>query len=174
MSFAQMPLSSFHATTRFKILDSYNLHTLLSLQSAELQESHWLRRPLFRHIREIKKGQSKTPNQVGQQSETDYDLLLSQVKSLNEAQKKICSAILKKLTKMTGLGEANLNSNRPAFYYGVDSLGGTELQRWLETKMRTEVPVVMTIGAQSIRDLAVSAVRKSQFISAALRERDTA
>lgn len=150
------------------------LRTPAALQSAGLEESHWLRRPLFRHVREMEKGQSKTPNQLEQQSETDYGLLLSQVKSLDEAQEMICSAILKKLAKMTGLGEADLDSDRPAFHYGVDSLGGIELQRWLGTKMRAEVPVFMTMGAQSIRDLALSAVRKSQFIPAALRERDAA
>lgn len=146
------------------------LKTPAALRKENLPDSPWLERPLFSHLREMGKVESSSSSDHPRQSaEPDYSVLLSGVKSLDEAEKIVRSAIMKKLAKMTGLDEGDLDCEKPTFHYGVDSLGGIEIQRWLATRMRAEAPVIITMAAQSIRDLAMSVVCNSQFVPMALR-----
>ncbi|KAK0513792.1 hypothetical protein JMJ35_003514 [Cladonia borealis] len=145
------------------------LHTPSALRRMGMEDSIWLSRPLFNHLREMKEVGSGSTVRVQEQAEPDYRTLLSTVQSIDEARQLVSGAFMNKLAKMTGLAEGDLDIEKRTFDYGVDSLGAVEIQQWLEKRIGAEIPVMMILGGHSITELVQAAVAQSESTPAPLK-----
>ncbi|OCL05917.1 reducing type I polyketide synthase [Glonium stellatum] len=80
----------------------------------------------------------------------------------------ICNAIVKKLSEMFAIPEAEINKSAPMSRYGVDSLVAVELRNWLASSAQGETSIFDVMQSPSLTALATSVALKSRFVDLGL------
>ncbi|KAI1299034.1 hypothetical protein F5Y03DRAFT_254380 [Xylaria venustula] len=123
-----------------------------------------LKRPLFRHIlgRDI-----RLDDGVSRGSSTemvDYGPLLRSAESVEGAGGVIAAALAKRLSKALSVPLEDVDTSRPAYSYGVDSLVAAELRFWFANETKAVISVLDILSNESIEQLGLRAARKSDYV----------
>ncbi|KAI5928775.1 hypothetical protein F4810DRAFT_645308 [Camillea tinctor] len=133
-------------------------------QTMELMS--YLKRPLFRAVRQINAHEAGADTQGRAQEEnTDYGALLRAAESLNEAGAIVAAALRKKLARALSVPEEDIDTRRPAHSYGVDSLVAVELRFWFSNEMKSDISVFQILANDPILALGRLAAEKSEHLT---------
>ena len=124
--------------------------------------SHWLDRPLFRHLL----SEHNIP-----EAAVDHGSMLSTARSLSTKRRvSFCGGLVTQLSKCLGVLADHVNSDDQAFEYGADSLRAVEFHRWWIKEEGAEASGFVILGNQSIAEVALVAAGDSHFVAPAMRK----
>ena len=144
------------------------LPTPASLKREGLDELSWMKRPLFQPLYEMDSPDSaaiqtqSAPNLV-----PNYPNLLRTAGSLESARAIATEALVKKLAKMLFLADDDVDTTRPMSALGIDSLVAIEIRHWFASELKSDVPVLVILGNESIGQVGRYVAEKSSLFAAA-------
>lgn len=142
------------------------------LQKAGVSSPFWLDRPLFSHVRNTyaAEGEAARRNQNHatingtSTAAAPVRALLEAASTRHEADDVACQALVERISRTLGVPASDIDTSKPAFTYGVDSLGAVEVRHWLGKEMGADVATVRILSVESIRELAAGVVEASTFV----------
>jgi acyl carrier protein len=126
-----------------------------------LEEHAWMQKPLCRHLYQIDKEPVGNARKAG--SKTSFAGQLRDTTSKEEAAEVIVKAVIQRLSRSLSVPEEDIDPQKPAHAYGVDSLVAVELQFWFKNEMKADLTVLQILGGTSILELGATAADKSDF-----------
>ena len=141
-----------------------------SLRRSDLDIPRWMTRPFFRPLYEMDRLDSAAvqtqPHGAGA---ADYANLLSTASSFEAACTVATEALVKKLSKMLFVAEEDVDTSRPMSVLGIDSLIAIEIRHWLASELKSDVPVLVILGNESISQVSEYVVEKTELLAAKTR-----
>ena len=138
-----------------------------SLRRSDRDIPSWMTRPLFRPLYEMDRLDSGAVQmQPHKGSATDYANLLSTAGSFEAACTVAVEALVKKLSKILFVAEEDVDTSRPMSALGVDSLVAIEIRQWLASELKSDVPVLVILGNESVIQVSKYVVEKTQLLAA--------
>ncbi|KAH9904493.1 hypothetical protein F4778DRAFT_790038 [Xylariomycetidae sp. FL2044] len=130
-------------------------------RAGTVQDYGWMRSPIFCHLYQMEfdsqiSSVTQHPDSAGSQ--------LRSAASVTEAADIITALLARRLARSLSVPVESIDTKRPPFTYGVDSLVAVELLHWFSTEIRTEIPVVQILGSMSIAELAMVAAETSEYL----------
>ncbi|TVY91260.1 Highly reducing polyketide synthase [Lachnellula willkommii] len=117
--------------------------------------------PLFRKMHQIEfSGQSSVRKD---ENSTDFKTMFASVGTLAEAGMMVSEALRKKLSKVLGIAEENIELSHRVESYGVDSLVAVELRNWVSKEMSADLAVFEIVGGATLVGVGLTAASKSAF-----------
>ena len=135
-----------------------------------IEMHHSIHRPIFRHLFAMgRAAASADASGSGSSASSDVNRAsaLRQVSSDDEAAVLVVEWLKTKMAQVLGLKEDDINTNRPAHSYGIDSLVAIDLRNWFSREIGADVQVFALLGNMSLEDLARGAAKQSRFRSPA-------
>ncbi|KAI0107024.1 hypothetical protein GGR51DRAFT_559712 [Nemania sp. FL0031] len=122
-----------------------------------------LKRPLFRHMLRTNARIDNSVSRGGSREMVDYGALLRNAESVEEAGGVIAAALASRLSKALSVPLEDVDTSRPAYSYGVDSLVAAELRFWFANEAKADISVFDILANESIEQLGLRAARKSDY-----------
>lgn len=93
---------------------------------------------------------------------------LRKVKSLAEATRQICEAIIYKVSSLSMTPVEDISETKPISEYGMDSLVAVEMRNWLFKEMDATIPILELLANQPILSLAAKIAKGCKLIDPAV------
>ena len=144
------------------------LPTPSSLIRNGVDEPSWMKRAIFRPLYQMDR-----PNSAGIQArpakstDADYATMLSTAGNLEAAGTVATEALVKKLAKTLFVAEEDVDTSRPMSALGIDSLVAIEIRHWFASELKSDVPVLVILGNESISQVGRYVAEKSSLFTAA-------
>ena len=122
----------------------------------------------FSHsVRSIRGNRSGTTNDTG-----TYQVgkELREAAKFEEAIQCISQALIVKISKLSMTPVEEMVREKPLAAYGLDSLVAIEMQNWLISKLKVDVPLLELMNSPSLSSLAVFIIERSSLVGKGLRE----
>ncbi|KAI0817435.1 hypothetical protein GGR55DRAFT_685082 [Xylaria sp. FL0064] len=123
-----------------------------------------LKRPIFRHVLRRNARIDNNASRGGSKEMIDYGALLRSAESLEEASGIIAAALARRLSKALSVPLEDVDTSRPAYSYGVDSLVAAELRFWFTNETKANISVFDILANESIEQLGLRAAKKSDYM----------
>lgn len=133
-----------------------------------IDEPYWIKGAMFDHIRLI--GTVSALTSPGKTVNDHLPTLLTEAKTLAEATKIICDSLLRKISGILRLPIEDLETAKPAFAYGVDSLVAVEVRNWIFREIKADVNVFDILSGTPMSALAAKIAARSGLVPDTLRE----
>lgn len=143
-----------------QVLTALNRPMAMIQQGKELLP--YMKRTMYRHLHRM--DQSTTASVPISAQAVDYGALLGAAGNVEEAGAIIATALAQRLSQALSVPEEDVDINRPAHSFGVDSLVAVELRFWFANEMKAELSVFNILADCSIRELGQQAAGKSQYV----------
>lgn len=154
------------------------------LKRSRVSTPFWLDRPLFSLVRNTYQGEEEKDQEARRYrnhatnnntsfaaaaaaaaaASTELRALLEAATTRVEADNVACQGLVKMISRMLGVPDTDIDTSKPAFTYGIDSLGAVEVRHRLRKEMGADVPTVRILSVESIRELAKGVVESSVFV----------
>lgn len=122
------------------------------------------RDPLFRHLLQTESSvTTKHRRLFSEKQEPSQGVVLAAAASAQEAHKIVLDALIRKLARILSVEPEALDPARPLHALGIDSLVSVELRSWLARELGVQMTVLEMAAKASVRQLAESAVARSQY-----------
>lgn len=108
-------------------------------------------------------------SQVAEDSTSELKTALSAVTSLSQASELVEVGIAGKLSKALALSVEDIDTSRPVFSYGVDSLLAIELRNWIFKELKAQVSVFDILSKVPMSQLSTKVASKSSFVPASVQ-----
>lgn len=177
-----LALLDYYCDPRLPVLSPVECQVVTGLQTpAELRargipEPFYMQTPLFRHLRQIKNDKASSSAAAADVSSShdanatpNLQQALSAVDSLADAEVITIEGLVVKVAKALDVDKGLIDTGKPLYTYGVDSLAAVELRTWLRRDVGAEIAVLDILGNGSVVDLGRMAALRSRFVPAALR-----
>lgn len=156
------PALSLAGVTPFRSQVITGLVTPSQLRRKGFADTHWMSRPLYRHLHQMDLDTLLTDeDESGANSAIDYKALLPAAASLAKATQLVEEGLLRNLSAALFIPEMDIDPSKPPSAAGIDSLVAVELKYWLLKEIRAEVAVFNILGNMSITSLCEFALSKS-------------
>lgn len=132
-----------------------------------LDDHVWMRSPMFRHLYRMEQQQDKAPidpSATADAEDHNAATLLHAAHSRAEAAGIVTQLLAERLARSLAMPVEDIDIDRPAYAFGVDSLVAVELLFWFSTEIRADVPVVQILGSSTIAQLGMIAATKSEHL----------
>lgn len=131
------------------------LSTPAGLRRRGIDEPAWMKRPIFKPLYEMDKGSGDNDAlaATSQQKATNWLNLLKNAPDLPTAANVVVQALVQKLAKTLFVREDDVDTSRPMSALGIDSLVAIELRHWFAGELKTDVPVLVILGNESVVDV---------------------
>ena len=131
------------------------LSTPAGLRRRGIDEPSWMKRPIFKPLYEMDKGSSDgdTLAASSQQKAANWPRLLKDAPDTASAASIVVQALVQKLAKTLFVQEDDVDTSRPMGALGIDSLVAIELRHWFAGELKTDVPVLVILGNESVMDV---------------------
>ncbi|EHA24700.1 hypothetical protein ASPNIDRAFT_210217 [Aspergillus niger ATCC 1015] len=143
-----------------QVLTALNRPMAMIKQGKELLP--YMKRTMYRHLHRM--DQSTTASAPTSAQAVDYGALLGDADNVEEAGAIIATALAQRLSQALSVPEEDVDINRPAHSFGVDSLVAVELRFWFANEMKAELSVFNILADCSIRELGQQAAGKSHYV----------
>ena len=137
------------------------IETPANIQAKGMEEPYWMHQPLFRHLYQID-STAGASTATGEQA-LDFASLFAAAATLSEAGQIVSEALIKKLSKILGMQQEDMDSTKPMASYGVDSLVAVELRNWFTRALSAEIAIFEILGEPSISAVGNTVAGKSQY-----------
>jgi hypothetical protein len=135
------------------------------MKQKQVPDPYWHREPRFSIMGKV----DVTPENDSSESASIQDYL-SASKSLSEATTIIAEALATLLAQSMNMLPADLNTQKTASAYGVDSLVAVGTRNWVFRETGVDVSVFEILSELSIEELAEVIANKSKFVPFELRD----
>lgn len=88
---------------------------------------------------------------------------------MDEAHEAAQDILLTKIANIISLPVADINTAKPLYTYGVDSLVAVELRNWLATEIKTELSIFDLTGSAPICDVSRKIADRSHLVTAEVK-----
>lgn len=132
--------------------------------------SYWLNKPMFRSLLNTEADKTHSNAHADLESQTDYGVLLNSTRSLDDAAIVVTQALVNKLSTILGLGQKDIDIQKPMQMLGVDSLVAVEVRYWLRMHLKAELSIFEMLGNTSLAALGYSIASKSQPFGSTSKE----
>ena len=123
----------------------------------------WAQRPLFCHLQRLNASQVTAVQ--NSDADTNYEALFQAAAGVAaKAVPGVVNVLKEKLAKTLSIPVQDIDAQRPAHTYGIDSLVAVEIRYWLAKEMKADVSIFEITGSKSIAELGVQVAEKSSFI----------
>jgi acyl carrier protein len=124
-----------------------------------------IHRPLFRQL--FRMGLSsegaESAATMEQRLERDRAGILQHTTSEKQAGELVTRWFLTKIAQVLALDMSDIDTDKPVYSYGIDSLVAIDLKNWFAREINTEIQVFSFLGNTSIRQVAEEAAAKSSY-----------
>lgn len=141
------------------------------MKQAGKEEPNWFGEGRFSAIRVYDTQHQGHAASQGGLAATRAELLsaLAQAKTPNDAGAAILKALISKLARAMMMDDGDVNPERPANAYGVDSLVAVEIRAWVFKEVKSDVSVFEILSNASLIELANKIAANSSLLSASNR-----
>lgn len=126
---------------------------------------YWLRTlPQFAYLRQMDIRDAEVDES---EEEGDEKKLISQLKlskSVDEANQMVQDLLLARISKVITLPVADINTAKPVYTYGVDSLVAVELRNWLSIALKSDLSIFDLISSAPISEVSKKIASRSQLV----------
>ena len=138
------------------------LETLAALQAKGADVPALLQRPTFRHRHQM--GIDETFTAIGSsEGSTNYTVAFTNAASAGEAGEVVVEGLPQVLSKALSIPLGDIDTPRPLYSYGVDSLLAIELRSWFAKELKVNVAVFEIMGGAGLAAVAAAVASKSSF-----------
>ncbi|TGJ81201.1 hypothetical protein E0Z10_g7561 [Xylaria hypoxylon] len=123
----------------------------------------WMRDPLFSQLGQLESDVVAGRGAAAKQEAANATRIAAAT-SMAEAEDIILDALLDKLARVLSVDRSNLDTGKPLYAYGVDSLVAVDVRSWLLKDLGSEVSVFDMNSQASIKHLAKTATAKNRFL----------
>ncbi|KAL8947346.1 MAG: hypothetical protein Q9222_006365 [Ikaeria aurantiellina] len=159
------------------------LHTPAALKMKGIEESPWLKRPMFSHLRGIGVDETRDSDAaaaagdpgagvntvVGSRTTSDFVTALQSATTMESACDIICDALTLRLATSLGVPQQDIDVEKPAFMHGADSLSAIGISHWLEREAGSQVSVFEILDKMSVRELSRVVAGKSGVLKSVVK-----
>ncbi|KAE8150832.1 putative polyketide synthase [Aspergillus avenaceus] len=136
-------------------------------------EPFWFSEARFGPLREYETDEFQAlPEGSSADSAADLESALRRAVTIAEATDAVCTALVRKLAKALMMELEDLDPNRPANTYGVDSLVAVEVRAWVFKEVKSDVSVFDILSNMPLASLAGTIAAKSTLLSPAMKSAD--
>jgi acyl carrier protein len=130
---------------------------------------YWLRTlPHFAYLRRMDV-QETSANEDRPSSDGSIERL-SHATSLDAASEIVQEILLAKVTKIIMVPASDIDTSKPVYTYGVDSLVAVELRNWLALELKSDISIFDLTSSAPITDVCKKIASRSQLVPAELKE----
>ncbi|KAI4218728.1 MAG: hypothetical protein LQ349_008594 [Xanthoria aureola] len=158
-----LPVSGEGGPTKSQVVTG--VATPASLRSKGIPELFWMSKPLFGHLRQMDTAKKENRDDDPKPG-FNFQALIESADSVAAARNLLARALVAKLAMSLSMPEADIEADKPIHAYGVDSLVAVEVRYWFLKEFKTDVAVFDILGSKSISQLALLAVRQSEYLRA--------
>lgn len=138
------------------------IETPASLHAKGVEEAPWMRKPLFRHMYQVRGDAVLTPGTSN--DFVDLRTLFTSAGSITEAGSIALQALIKKLSQTLSTSSEGIDPDKPVHSYGVDSLLAIELRTWIAKEFAAEMAVFEILGGATATAMAMTIARNSRLM----------
>ena len=120
------------------------IETPANLHAKGIDEAPWMRKPLFRHMYQVRGDPILAPGTSN--DFVDFRTLFANAASVHEAGSIALQALIKKLSQTLSTSSDGINPDKPVHSYGIDSLLAIELRTWIGKEFAAEIAVFEILG----------------------------
>jgi hypothetical protein len=147
------------ATDEAQVVTGLELPARIRAKGSEIP--YTLRLPLFRNMHQI--DYSSQASVKASEQMLDYKTLFNSANSLAEAGVLVSEGLRRKLSRVLGIPEDNIELQCRVESYGVDSLVAVELRNWLAKEICADVAVFEILGSATLAGVGLTVAAKSSF-----------
>lgn len=125
----------------------------------------WREEPRFLGLKKISAAARSGGGKSGEKKSDTFNANLSSAPSWTVAVDLVVDAIIKKLSEMFMIPEAEIDKSMPMSKYGVDSLVAVELRNWLVSRARADISLFDILQSSSLEVLAGRVAAKSRLVA---------
>ena len=146
-----------------------DLVTPASLRRRGLDEHFWMKAPMFRplHLRDIQ-ASATTDDQT--EAKPNLAVALRSVVAQDDAVRLITDALVTKLSKSLAVPTSEIDTRKPIYSYGVDSLVAVDIRYWFLKEVDVELRVMDIMGNSSMADFCLMVAIRSPYCNFAVNE----
>lgn len=130
---------------------------------------YWFRTlPHFAYLQRVDV-QETSANEDKPSSDGSIDRL-SHATSLDAASEIVQEILLAKVTKIIMVPASDIDTSKPVYTYGVDSLVAVELRNWLALELKSDISIFDLTSSAPITEVCKKIATRSQLVPAELKE----
>jgi len=145
--------------TRSQIVTGLNIPSNIIAKGKEVPSC--LYEPMFRSMHQL--NTFETSSQSANEANLDYKSFFTSSPTLADAGILVSNALRKKLSKILGIPEDNIELKNRVESYGVDSLVAVELRNWLARELSADLAVFEILGGATLLAVGLTVAAKSSF-----------
>jgi hypothetical protein len=142
-----------------QVITGLDLPSKILARGKEVPSS--LYQPMFHAMHQISKVGKSTESRG--ETAVNYQSLFNSSSSLADAGLLVANALRKKLSRILGIAEGNIELNNRVESYGVDSLVAVELRNWLARDISADLAVFEILGGATLLAVGLTAASKSSY-----------
>ncbi|KAI5203359.1 putative polyketide synthase [Aureobasidium subglaciale] len=131
--------------------------------TGDMSATPWRLEPRFRSLRQAKSTVVTTVADTSEGALVDLRTQLAAAESQDDATEIVCKALIRKLSNMFMVPEADIKRNLPMSEFGVDSLVAVELRNWLVGQTRAEISIFDLMQSPNLLELAEKTAKGSKL-----------
>jgi hypothetical protein len=140
---------------------AFGLRMPSDLRAQNKEALPWMARNTFNHL-DQHDSQDASLVEV-QTSITDYHALFQAAETQSDAVQIVQHGLVKKISLAISKPMENIDTSRPLYEYGVDSLLALELRNWFLRELKADIAVFDIIGSTDFASLCDLAVTRSLY-----------
>lgn len=129
--------------------------------------NYWRQDLRFSDLRKNQNASRTSRERKGNQEEKNIQHSLTDALTWADAVNVVTEAIIKKLSNMFTIPEAQIDKTMPMTKYNVDSLVAVELRNWLVSRSRAEISIFDVMQSTSLMMLGEKVAAKSKYVAEA-------
>lgn len=131
------------------------------MEKERLMDMYWTRKPLFGVLRQKNRGNASAS--ANSSSAVDYEHLLKTAPSQQVAETVVVDALKQKLAAGLSIPVEDIDPDKAAHSFGIDSLLALDLRYWFQNVMGADVTIFDIMQSSSVRVLAGVAAGRSEY-----------
>ncbi|TGO19730.1 hypothetical protein BPAE_0335g00010 [Botrytis paeoniae] len=139
---------------------AFGLQTPAGLRAKNAEIIPWMMRETFIHLDQLTIADGG-PLESG--PSINFASLFQTLKSPSEAIQIVMKSLVKKISKALLMPTENIDTSKPLYEYGVDSLLAVELRNWFSRELRADVAVFDIMGSATFEALCTLVVQRSSL-----------
>ena len=138
------------------------LVTPASLKRRGHEELYWMGSPLFQRLHQLDAEKAASPN-AAPAAKSDLSTELKSAANSEEAYELILQGLADKLSKCLAVPVSEIDTTKPVFSFGVDSLIAVELRYWFMKEIKTDLGVMDIMSNNSMAELCRNVARQNEY-----------
>lgn len=126
---------------------------------------YWREELRFSDLRKNQNASQTTRGRKGNQQENNIQPPLADALTWADAVNDVTGAIIKKLSNMFAIPEAEIDESKPVTKYNVEPLVAVELRNWLVSRSQAEISIFDVMQSTSLMTLGEKVAAKSRYVA---------